>query len=162
MLIGGQHITGACKWMRQKMLRDADSSDDSELPEAYRVVEAVVFKVNTPLHALINAAGYHQSCQQDNVETSFPDVVHFFGKQSAMKVVNHQGDPLLNDDEVVACLQAIGLVRGDRELIREQEGLGLSNDKAVEHAITVRYNLCQLWRSSARFAVANQPTCRSW
>ena len=155
MIIGGQHIAGACKWMRQKLLRESDTTDDSELPESYRVVQAVVFKVTTPLHALILAGGYHQSCQQDNVEPSFGDVLRFFGKQSALKVQNHQGDPLLTDDKVVCSLQAIGLVRGDRDIIREQEAMGMTNDKAVEHTLTVRYNLCQLWRSTARFTVAN-------
>ena len=155
MILGGQHIAGACKMLREKLMAESGAADDSGLPEAYRNVRGVVLKVATPLHALVQAAGFHQSTQQDVFEVTFADVCRFFVRASEQKQLRG-GEPGLTDDEVVSALQALGLIRGDKEIMNDQEKMGMSSDEAADHLIRVKYNATQKWRSTARFAVANQ------
>ena len=155
LILGGQHISGAVKLVRDKMMHDAGLKDDSTLPEAYRNVRGVVLKVATPLHALVQAAGFHQSAQQDVVEVTFGDVCRFFVRTSEMKQARGE-DAALTDEEVVGVLQAMGLIRGDREIMKEQEKLGMSSDEAAEHLQRTKYNMTQKYRSTARYAIANQ------
>ena len=156
MIIGGQHISGACTYMRNKLFSESDAVGDAELPLPYRVVSAVVLKSNTPLHALVNAAGYHQSTQQDNIETSFTDVMRIFARQSYHNSKRNPRNIFLTDEEVCACIQAMGLIRGDKDIMRQQDSVSVSNDQAMNHIIKVRTNMVQMWRSTSRFTIANK------
>ena len=86
------------------------------------------------------------------METPFTDVMRIFIRQYRIKISRNSGDPMLTDDEVCLCLQAMGLIRGDRDIIKERESIGLTESEAQDYARRVRYNLIQLWRSSSRIA----------
>ena len=140
------------------MMQDQHLTSDDSLPTPYRMVRSVVLRTNTPLEALISAAGYHQSCQQDTVVPSFSDVLLMFHRQYQHKLQhpdNHGHQPALTDEDVFGCLTSVGIAKGDEALQREAEDLDMTQDEALQHASRARYNAIQAWRSSARFACAN-------
>ena len=180
MLLGGQHISAACFWMRNKLLSDNPGRTEETLPLAYQVVRAVVMKSDAPRRALISAAGYHQSIQHDSQAPLMTDVMRMIGRYCAEKQ-NRSGSPQLTDDELANCLQAIGLMSGSREVLG-QAHVDLTQDEAMKLEEKVvcacaqcgfewvcecrngrflcapflqRYNLIQLWRSTCRFVEAN-------
>lgn len=130
MLLGGQHIAAACLWMRKKLLKDNPNMQDKNLPEAYQCVRGVVLRVDTPRRALISAAGYHQSTQQDSVACTMGDVMKMMGRYSAEKQVRGRGAQLA-DEEVMACLSAMGFDRGNEELLHGTSKTEMSLDKAM-------------------------------
>ena len=129
--MGGQHISAACLWMRKKMKKDQPNLRDANMPAAYVHARAVVLKVDTPRRALVSAAGYHQSTQQDSVSCLMTDVMKMMGRYSAEKQ-NITGRSSLSDDELLGCLTAMGLERGNREILKKSEGQTMSAEKAME------------------------------
>ena len=130
MLLGGQHISAACYWMRNKLLKDSPGRSAESLPLPYQVVRAVVLKPDTPRRALISAAGYHQSTQHDAHAPMVTDVMRMMGRYAAEKTSRTNGSPSLSDEELSNCLQAIGLMRGSSDLLGQQH-LDITQDEAM-------------------------------
>ena len=130
MLLGGQHISAACFWMRNKLLSDNPGRTEDSLPLAYQVVRAVVMKTDSPRRALISAAGYHQSIQHDSQPPVMTDVMRMIGRYCAEKM-NRSGSPQLSDDELANCLQSIGLMSGSRDVLGQAQ-VDLTQDEAMK------------------------------
>ena len=129
MLLGGQHIAAACIHMRKQYKMNHPNVADIEMPAAYFRARAVVLRVDTPRRALISAAGYHQSTQQDSVLCQMSDVMKMMGRYSSEKLTQC-GSGNLNDDELLGCLISMGLERGNKDILKSKQDVAMTEDKA--------------------------------
>ena len=97
---------------------------------SYRVVHAMVLKVNIPHRCLVAAAGHHQSVQHDTVEPSITDVMRRMGQYSVEKAKRNLSERL-KDEDIYNLLQQMGLVRGQQELLTSStDTVGMTPDEA--------------------------------
>ena len=131
MLLGGQHIAAACHWMRKKILSENPTMREEQLPNSYRVCRAVVMKMDTPRRALISAAGYHQSTQQDSHPPTTADVLRMISRYNAEKLTN-TGSAVISDDDLGNCMQAMGLLKGAETQMAGNIDMSLDEAMAAE------------------------------
>ena len=132
MVLGGQHFLGALLKMRMKYL-SISGVNEGDLPEAYRVVHTLVLRVDAPWSACRSAAGAHQAMQHDSVESSVADMMSVLLEMITEKSQKFNSIFLtLTDEELWGALQAMGVVRGSREVLKKSKA-DMSQDEALEY-----------------------------
>ena len=117
LVLGGQHICAAVRHMRDRLMANRPGGGD-DLPLCYRVVRGLVLRIDTPIRCSRQAAGWHQSTQQDCVDPSMTDVMRCMAKYVTQKRRKGLSDKL-TEEEIFTVLMEMGLVRGNSSVLQK-------------------------------------------
>ena len=145
IVISGQHISAALSHVRQQYLLQQNQPGDDYVPTFLRGVSAIILQENTPMQALINAAGFHQSTQRHTTGIMVTDFMRALVRHRQLQQCTCG---TISDEDILPILVFVGLTR-------QSELTGEHGLEYFEHSPGHLDELLYLWRPVAYFSIAN-------